>query len=183
MIEIDLPETTITLGDGQRAKYIAPTRVRLEQSLLAMSKWEAKYQRSFLNEQPSTSEEVEYYVRCMALDDVEPYIFSAFSSQDYDTIQAYISASHTATTFQSYGPPRPSKMQVVTTEVIYYMMIIRGIPFNVETWPIDRLMTLLKVYDIESNYGKKGTTMSAKQSAQWRIDENERRKRMLNSKG
>ena len=183
MIEIDVPETTIALGDGQRAKYIAPTRVRLEHCLLAMSKWEAKYQRSFLNEQPRTSEEVEYYVRCMALDDVEPYIFSAFSSQDYDAIQAYISASHTATTFQSYGPPKLGRMHVVTTEVIYYMMIIRGIPFDVETWPIDRLMTLLKVYDIESNYGKKGTTMSAKQSAQWRIDENERRKRMMKSKG
>ena len=183
MIEIDVPETTIALGDGQRAKYIAPTRVRLEHCLLAMSKWETKYQRSFLNENPRTSEEVEYYVRCMALDDVEPYIFSAFSSQDYDAIQAYIGASHTATTFQSYGPLRPSKMHVVTTEVIYYMMIIRGIPFNAETWPIDRLMTLLKVYDIESNYGKKGTTMSAKQSAQWRIDENERRKRMMKSKG
>ena len=183
MIEIDVPETTIALGDGQRAKYIAPTRVRLEHCLLAMSKWEAKYQRSFLNEEPRTSEEVEYYVRCMALDDVEPYIFSAFSSQDYDAIQAYISASHTATTFQSYGPPKLGRMHVVTTEVIYYMMIIRGIPFDVETWPIDRLMTLLKVYDIESNYGKKGTTMSAKQSAQWRIDENERRKRMMKSKG
>lgn len=183
MIEIDVPETTIAFGDGQRAKYIAPTRVRLEHCLLAMSKWEAKYQRSFLNEQPRTSEEVEYYVRCMALDDVEPYIFSTFSSQDYDAIQAYISASHTATTFQSYGPPKLGRMHVVTTEVIYYMMIIRGIPFDVETWPIDRLMTLLKVYDIESNYGKKGTTMSAKQSAQWRIDENERRKRMLKSKG
>lgn len=183
MIEIDVPETTIAFGDGQRAKYIAPTRVRLEHSLLAMSKWEAKYQRSFLNEEPRTSEEVEYYIRCMALDDVEPYIFSTFSSQDYDAIQAYISASHTATTFQSYGPPRPGRMHVVTTEVIYYMMIVRGIPFDVETWPIDRLMILLKVYDIESNRGKKGTTMSAKQSAQWRIDENERRKRMMKSKG
>lgn len=183
MLEITLPASEYYDESTTRLFTIPETTLRLEHSLLSISKWEAKYKRSFMSKGPETNDEVMYYVQCMDLDGVlEPYMLAAFTDKQFQQIQEYLADPQTATTIHEMKRRRASKV-TVTSEVIYYWMFVRGIPIDCERWPINRLLMLIRVFDVENGSGDKRNRMTAAESADWRRAENERRRAKLKTKG
>lgn len=153
--------------------------VELEHSLLSLSKWESKWEIPFLGSEEKTDEQVLDYVRMMILgDEITEELLSKFTVKEFDTIKKYINAKMTATTFNE--TKKETAKEVITAEIIYYWMIALGIPFECETWHLERLLTLIKVCNIKNAPKDK---RSARQSAEERRALNEQRRRETGSRG
>lgn len=153
----------------------------LEHSLISISKWESKWKKAFISDKDMTRTQTIDYIRCMCLNPPDdPTLFDTLTTDEIESINAYINDSMTATTISRRGPKRPSR-EIITAEVIYYWMIQYGIPFDpCEKWHFSRLMTLIEVAAAKNGPQKK---MSMKdQMAQQRML-NASRRAKLNSKG
>lgn len=119
----------------------------LEHSLVSLSKWESKHQIPFLGSKGKTDEQVLDYVKFMTISpDVSPEIYEHLTQANYDEITNYINLKMTATWFaETPGSATKNRQEVITAEVIYYWLIALNIPFEVQTWHLNRLITLVKV--------------------------------------
>lgn len=159
--------------------YKKNTVLQLEHSLISLSKWESKWHKSFLDDD-KTEEEMLDYIRCMTImQNVDPMIYDHLSRENVQEIKDYLDNPMTATTFNDKNKPR-SKQKKTTAELIYYWMIALQIPVEFEKWHLNRLLTLIRVCNIENAPKKKMRKGDVyKQNAML----NEQRKRMLNTKG
>ena len=155
MLELKIKPTEIYDSVNNEFVEFPGTTLRLEHSLVSVSKWEAKYCKPFLNDKQKTQEETLYYIYCMCLDDVSEDITRFITNSDVETISNYISAPMTATTFtQREGQARGGR-KIVTSEEIYYYMVALQIPFECQYWHLNRLMTLIHVCSIKNQPPKK----------------------------
>jgi hypothetical protein len=177
MLTLDLvinPEGWDEIGE----QFVPAQTVRLEfeHSLVSLSRWESKWCKPFMTDKEKTFEETLDYIKCMTLTpNVPDEIYGYLSKDDYETIQKYIYAPMTATTFSKSGNNKRSN-EVITSELIYYWMIALTIPSEYQYWHLNRLMTLIRVCNVKNQPPKKqkpGDTM-----AKWHsINEARRRKR------
>lgn len=124
-------------------------KIRLEHSLYSLSEWEQKYEKPFLSKTPKTNQEMLYYFHCMLLDKADDINWiKRLTKNDFDRISSYISAPMTATTIRE-PPGRKQNNRVLTSEVLYCYMIGLGIPFECQYWHLNRLLTLIRVCQIE----------------------------------
>ena len=67
MLELVIPETE--QYDEANDRFITTKKqvLRLEHSLVSLSKWESKWHKPYLSRKPKTREERIDYVRCMTL--------------------------------------------------------------------------------------------------------------------
>lgn len=133
------------------------TTLLLEHSLLSLSKWEAKWKKPYLNPdgQGRSPNEFIDYVRCMTINKgVEDLVYFNLSRDQLKQITDYIDDPMTATKI-SHKKSRPAKKDVITSELIYYWMIMYGIPVEFEKWHLNRLMTLINVCAIKGSPDKK----------------------------
>lgn len=151
-------QITVTNGEFYNEEtnefvYVKPQKLMLEHSLLSVSKWEARWKKPFLDSTDKTSEELLDYIRCMTINqNVNPLVYECLTQSQVESIKNYISDPATATTIKdnSRGGNR-----VVTSELIYYWMTAQNIPFECEKWHLNRLLTLIRVANIENNPKKK----------------------------
>lgn len=153
--------------------------IRMEHSLVSLSKWEQKYKKPFLSDQEKTPEEALWYIRAMCLDEVPDDIFDKLSRKNYLEINNYIEDNQTATWFRDSGSKSRNR-EVITNEVIYYWMLTLNIEMICETWHLSRLMTLIRVTSEKNQPAKK---MSAAEIAQRNRELNAKRKAELNTQG
>ena len=129
--------------------------LRLEHSLVSLSKWESKWHKPFLSKKDKTDEELLDYIRCMTLNpNVDPDVYYRLSPANYDQIEKYIGDSMTATTF-SDDQNRKHSREIITAEIIYYWMVSLNIPLECERWHLNRLITLVRVCNIKNAPPKK----------------------------
>lgn len=143
--------------DEEKQEFVEPeVRVlKLEHSLVSISKWESKYCRSFIDSKEMTYEETLFYVECMTLqEDIDPEIYSKLTRENVDEIRAYIYSPMTATKVREVKNGRHSG-ESTTSELIYYWMIESGIPFECQHWHLNRLLTLIKVCSTKNTPNKK----------------------------
>lgn len=153
--------------------------LKLEHSLVSLSKWEAKWNKPFFVDKEKTIEETIDYVRCMTItQNVDPEVYSRLTNENLEQISKYIEAPMTATWFNE--PDRGRSREVITSEIVYYWMISMNIPFECQKWHINRLLTLIHVCSIKSQPPKK---MSVDEIMQRNAALNEERKKRLNTKG
>lgn len=128
----------------------------LEHSLASISKWESKWCKPFLKNDPRTDDEVIDYIRCMTLtQNVDPNVYRNLTKENFDKINRYIDSPMTATWFsEDKGQKRPSR-EIITSEIIYYWMISYNIPFECQKWHFNRLMTLIRVCNAKNAQPKK----------------------------
>lgn len=162
---------------------IEPFVLKLEHSLISLSKWESKWHIPFINNKNKTPEQTLDYIRCMTLNKnyINPVIYRYMSKENLDKINSYIEDSMTATWFKQGSKSASVSRQVLTAELIYYYMVTYGIPFTCEKWHINRLLTLIKVCN-EKDEGN-NRKMSKKEIMSQNQALNAARKKRLNTRG
>lgn len=180
MLEIVIPG--IEQYDEANNRFITTKEqvLRLEHSLVSLSKWESKWHKPYLSKKPKTIAEQIDYIRCMTLtQNVDPNVYTAITPKLLNTVNAYIDDSMTATTFPKNRKGRTSH-EVVTAEIIYYWMTCHQIPFECQKWHLNRLMTLIQVCNVKNGPQKK---MSQKEVYASNRALNAARRRRTNSRG
>ena len=155
------------------------TTIRLEHSLVSLSKWESHYEIPFLSSN-KTEEQLFWYIQAMCLDDnIAPEVFQNLSQNNVDQINQYISAKMTATWFSPKPNQTPSR-EIITAELIYYWMIAYNIPVEFEHWHLKRLLTLIEVCNHKNQPAKK---MSKAEVGQQQRALNAKRKAEMGTRG
>lgn len=144
MIDIIIPEAEQFDERTMQFTYSKEQKLTLEHSLIAISKWESKFEKPFLSSE-KTTEEVLDYIKCMTItQNVSPETYLRLSAKNLEDIQKYIEAPMTATTFKKIEK-RGGKKEIITAELIYYWMIAFNIPFECQKWHLNKLLTLIEV--------------------------------------
>lgn len=182
MLEIIVPETE--LFDNKTSTFInvKEQKLKLEHSLVSISKWEMKWHKSYFIDDSKPIDEFRDYVRCMTLtQNVDPQTYLGLTKDNIIEIQNYINDPMTATTI-SEGPNKNNSHSFVTSELVYYWMFTYSIPYECSKWHFNRLMTLIKVFNAKNSQDE-----PVKRSEQEIMEENRRRnaemKAKYNSKG
>lgn len=179
---INLP--AMELWDERKEEFINTPAVtlRLEHSLLAISKWESEYEISFLdtlNKKEITDVQFRFYVQCMCLDEVDPKALVFLDSRTIEEIVAYINKPMTATRIRD--DDKQKRRRIITSEQIYSWMTLYNIPFECEKWNLNRLTMLIRVCQEEAKKANGGSKVKPDLNA--RRARNEARKKRLRSKG
>lgn len=154
MIEIHVPSGRQWDEEHECFLYSKEQTLRLEHSLVSISKWESKWHIPFIDNKDISNEQMIDYFKCMTLtQNVDPNVYYCLTKENIKEITDYITDPMTATWF-SEKKNKSSSRQKVTSELIYYWMISLQIPFECEKWHLNRLITLIKVCN-ESNAPKK----------------------------
>lgn len=154
-LTITIPERDFYDSASGRFITIKKTTLKLEYSLLSISKWESKWHKPYLSNKEKTPEESLDFLRCMCLsNDVDPVIFIALDAATVKQITDYISDPMTATTFHERDK-KPSR-EIITSEIVYFWMTEYGIPFDpCEKWHFNKLTTLIRVAALKNAPPKK----------------------------
>lgn len=154
MLQITIPSTELWDEKKEEFVYVKEKTLQLEHSLVSLSKWESKWNKSFLSKREKTDEETIDYIKCMTItQNVDPEIYNRLPRDVIQQIYEYINAPMTATVF-SDNKKTPSR-EAITSELIYYWMIALNIPFECQKWHLNRLLTLIRVCEVKNAPPKK----------------------------
>lgn len=146
MLEITIPGQE--MWDESKEEFISTkgTNLRLEHSLVSLSKWESKWHKPFLGDREKTVEETIDYIRCMTLtQNVDPKVYNFINDEIIEQVEKYIDDPMTASWISNIGKDEDSNKETITAEIIYYWMIAQNIPFECQKWHLNRLIMLIRV--------------------------------------
>lgn len=180
MLRIIVEEQELFNETTETFETVSSVVLDLEHSLVSLSKWESEYQKPFLSSKDLTNEEMLGYLRAMILTpDVDSDILYKLSKTNLDAIQDYINSTQSATTF-GVLPDRRGPGEIITSELIYYWMVAFNIPFECQSWHLNRLFSLIRICNIKNSKPRK---MSRTEIAQRNRELNAQRRAELGTKG
>ena len=180
MLQIVIP--ALEYWDEEKERFVSEKEqvLQLEHSLISLSKWESKWCKSFLSTKELSREENMDYIRCMTITkNVSPDTYRRLTNQHIEQINEYIKAPMTATTFRE-GRGAKGRKRIITAELIYYWMVAFNMPVEFQKWHLNRLLTLIRVCEIENSPKKK---QSANDILRENAALNAARKAQLKTKG
>lgn len=154
MLTIILPKGESYNESTNEFEYYDEVVLNLEHSLLSLSKWESKHQKPFLNQEQKSSQEIMDYVEAMILNDHPADVISRLTGENIKSINVYIESKESATFFNETRQPR-GRSEVITSELIYYWMVAFQIPFECQTWHLNRLFALIRICGIKNSKPEK----------------------------
>lgn len=169
------------LFDEATQKFITTSDVvlELEHSLVALSKWESEWEKPFLGSDKKTDAETLGYIVAMTVTpDVPREVYDRLTNAQINQVNDYIAAKMTATWFSDSG--NKNSREVITAEIIYYWMISLQIPLEWETRHLNRLFTLIKVFNEKNSPPKK---RSPREMLDQRRELNAKRRAQLGTTG
>lgn len=182
MLTIEVPKTELWNEETQSFINVKARTIRMEHSLVSISKWEAITKKPFLSEKKKyakTDEELIMYMKCMTITQNVPDIAYKFINEDnIDKITNYIHDSKTATTFNN--KTKTGVKKIITSELIYYWMIALNIPMECQKWHLNRLLTLINVCNLKNKPKKK---MSKRELQKRNRDLNAKRRAKFKTRG
>lgn len=179
MLQITIPSVEKYNSSTREFFYTNEQTIKLEHSLVSLSKWEAKWKKPFISKNEKSVEEIIDYVRCMCItQNVDDEVFNNLSEENVKEIKEYIEDPMTATTFRH--EEKKASREVITSEIIYYWMIANNIPIEFQKWHLNRLLTLIRVCGIKNTPPKK---RSKKEILASNRALNEARRKQLGTKG
>ena len=180
MLQITVPETDLYDEINEEFISIKEQTLRLEHSLVSISKWESTWCKPFLHTHNKSDEELIDYVKCMTItQNVDPNVYRCLTVKNMEDIRSYIDAPMTATTFSDDKHGKKNR-EIVTAELIYYWMFSFNIPYECRKWHLNQLITLIRVCDIKNSPQKK---MSRNAILSQNAELNAARRKQLNTKG
>lgn len=131
--------------------------LKLEHSLISLSKWESKYEKPFLTGDSKTTEEVYGYINAMSLEgEIPDDVFLRLTQESLTAINTYIEAKMTATWFRQTDQPRGFNSEAVTAEIIYHWIVALAIDWECQHWHLNRLITLVKTINEKNKAASDG---------------------------
>lgn len=161
---LDVESAQLWNEETETFSYTPAATLTLIHSLVSISKWESKYHKPMLKKGAKTDEELLDYIKIMTVTkNVPDEVFSyGLTSKHMAQIAAYMEDTMSATTFQKpedsideTAGSSKKKNEIYTSEVIYGLMIAFHIPKECEKWHINRLLTLIRVCEIQNTPPKK----------------------------
>lgn len=163
--------------------------LKLEHSLMSISKWESKWHVPFIGRDDLSPEEFRDYIRCMTINQVKnPKVYDWLTQADVNKILDYMQNSYSAWEIRPSKKNGKKKQKLDTVESIYYAMIQFGIPLECEQWHFNRLVALIDYFDSQGGGSAGGGGGQQKKKSNREIMEmyramNERNRKRFNSKG
>lgn len=181
MLEITTMEDEFYEPRTNKFIQIPACTLILEHSLISLAKWESKWHMPYFDTNKKTSAQDLDYIRCMVIGSIKnEYVFQALSLNNIIRIKEYIKDPMTATTFQQRKSGGKMRKESVTAETIYARMFEHSVSMECQKWHLNRLLTLLRVCDLQNAPREK---MTKKQTAQWNAEQNAARKAKYNTRG
>lgn len=190
MLQLTIPDQELWYEDSTTRKFI-PVKgrtIKLEHSLMSVSRWESKWKKPFISKAPRSREETLSYIACMTLtENVDPNLYECLTAEDVRKIQAYIDDPMTATVFRGENTENPGGNRRMkkgkplnTSERIYSAMVRQGIPFEpCQKWHLNRLLALIHQCELDDS----GSNMGRKESAQFYAQLNAARRAKHHTRG
>lgn len=180
MLTITIGATDVYDESAERFSTEGGVEVQLEHSLVSLSKWESEFEKPFLGKGDKTTEEALAYIGYMVVGQNPPEDFlQKLSKENLERVHAYIERKMTATWF-SEQPGAPKSREVITSELVYYWMTVFTIPFDCETWHLNRLFTLIRICNIKQSKPQK---MNRGEATRRNRELNAQRKEQLGTTG
>lgn len=183
MLPIEIPEREMWDEINEVFIQIPRTTLKLEHSLVSISKWEAKYKRPFISKNKNdvkTREETIDYIRFMTLtQNVNPVVYYGLTNENLQAIADYVDDPMTASWVNEEDDGKKSN-EAITSELIYWWMTALQIPWEAQKWHLNRLMMLIRIGNEKSKPPKKRSRAEIL-ARNKRL--NEERRRRLNTKG
>ena len=180
MLTITIPEREYYNEETNEFIKTKAQKLRLEHSLVSISKWESKWKKPFIGNDEKSLEESIDYIRCMTItQNVKNEVYNRLTQKNMDDISSYIEEEMTATTFNDLKSKKTNN-EIVTSEIIYYWMIALNIPLECQKWHLNRLLTLINVTNIKNQPPKK---MTAAERNRRNSELNAQRRARFNTKG
>ena len=186
MLYLTLSKKDLFDEENERFISLPPVELQLEHSLSSLSKWESKYKKPFLTNTKkfakTKQEMLDYYIM-MSQGEVDPNVFSFMTVDESQQIDAYLKDPQTATWIDNSMSTKSATMyhEEITAEVIYTWLVMFNIPFEVQYWNINRLLTFIQVYQIKQS-GTKPQPVTSDYLNQ-RRELNEQRKALYQTNG
>lgn len=179
MLDIIIPATESYDEVNNEFINTKEQRIKLEHSLVSLHKWEMKWQKPFLSNEPKTTAETIDYIKCMTItQNVPDMTYRCLTMENIDRVNRYIESPMTATTFSQMN--KGHKREIITAEIIYYWMIGFNIPMECQKWHLNSLLTLIRVCDEKS---QKQKPMSKSAIMRQNAAINAARRKKYNTKG
>lgn len=199
MLTIDHPARTIPKREYFNNKtqefltieelHMEEFHLKLEHSLMSISKWESRWHVPFIGREDLSGEELLDYVRCMTVNTVRnPRVYEWLTNEDLVRIIAYMQDENSAWKIrQAKRDKKKGKKEAPEpVEAVYYAMCQYGIPMECEQWHFNRLIALIDYF--ESKGGGTPSGGGQKKKTQRELLEmyraiNERNRKRFHSKG
>lgn len=179
MLHLEIPSCELWDDANNVFIYTKAQKITLEHSLVAISKWESKWMKPFL-EGERTNEEILDYIKCMTItQNVDEKIFEYLPDSILMQVVEYIESPRTATIIQDLKTTARTN-EAVTSELIYYWMISWGIPMECQKWHLNRLITLIRIFVVKNSKQKK---MSSRQIMSRNTSLNAARRKKYHTRG
>lgn len=154
MLSIIVPGGEFFDEEKNEFYYGENTELKMEHSLISISKWEAIFHKAYNTDKKKTPEEQLEYYKCMTINKVDPEVYDRLTADNIKQIIEYINepmtAFHRQTFEKSSSPGSLKRGDTMISELIYYYMILFGIPFECEKWHFNKLMALIEVCMIKN---------------------------------
>lgn len=157
MLKIFIEPVELFDNETETFSELEGFELELEHSLVSLSKWESQTLKPFLSKDERTVDEIKLYIEAMIISPIYPgNVVGRLSQKNIDEVKAYIESPQSATTFGSM-PQVKGRGETITSELIYYWMVVFQIPFETEVWHLNRLFSLIRICNLKSQKPKKMT--------------------------
>lgn len=161
VLVLDFPEHTSFNRETEEFLTLPPTRLTLVHNLQSVVRWESKWKRSLVDRPPSSVDEVTDYIGCMSDgQDEVPFLLERLTRDHVEAIKNYIADPMSASVMLS-RPGERKTSEKMTSDLIYYYMVVFQIPFEAEEWHLNRLLMLIRICNAKQNAGQKTNPKSA----------------------
>lgn len=184
MLTLTIPETEMFNEATNEFVHFKEMEIKLEHSLVSISKWEMKWHQAFLTDKELTQEQIFDYIKCMTIGNtIDDSMLLRFNEDHVRKIKEYIEDKKSATWFNDENQNGKKSREVLTSELIYYYMIAYKIPFECQKWHLNRLITLIRICSIKTEQMQGKNKMSKNDVYKNNRDLNAQRRAKLHSKG
>lgn len=189
MLQIHIPSREFWDSNKNEFLYTKEVSLRMEHSLISLTKWEQKYKKPFLADKQKTIGETLDYFRFMCIDkNADLSVFDNLPTDIYTKIMNYISDPMTATTINRKNiktgrKGRSQRKEILTSELIYYYMATFNIPYSCEKWHLNNLLTLIEVASVKTSEMNGGGKVPKGQAQKYYSELNKANRALLGTKG